>query len=573
MDKSFTQGKLYMKSRGEEECKLQGASFFSYTTKGIGYIALSILLALISVSACSAERICDPSAYSAFLYENTSSIMSRSLSVSSNVDAEGPLVDTSSIGISSSIATIGNTVTLRVAIKDEVSGVSFAYAYYTMPQSGDTKQIALLYDPLSDIYEGNYLVTNKSENGKWVLATIQTQDNEGHYSYVRSSLEKGNFTIYGTADADIDGPFVDLSSIETTRKNLTVNESISISVMITDDKTGVDFAYAYYTMPLSRDTKQIQLIYNSSTQKYEGTYFVTNKSENGKWMFATIQTADKAGHYTYIRENLGNGDFTVYGTTGADWQGPVVDLSTLQVNKKSAINGESIRMSVNIIDDISGVHFAYAYYQMPLSKDDKQIRLTLNPVSGKYEGEYTLTSRTEYGLWELKTIQTADNESHYTYVRSYMYPEMSQADFYADPNETHTIAFDPGVPPTYTQTGLTEGQHCSICGVTLVPPKIIPVIPRMMALSLPQMLTKIDDEAFTYNQEIISVEIPENCVLVGSRAFSYCDHLIYVSVKNGDCTIADDAFVGSNNTVIMTIENSKVEKWAVEHNIPVVYYQ
>ena len=125
-----------------------------------------------------------------------------------------------------------------------------------------------------------------------------------------------------------------------------------LDAMITDDKTGVDFAYAYYTMPLSRDTKQIQLIYNSSTQKYEGTYFVTNKSENGKWMFATIQTADKAGHYTYIRENLGNGDFTVYGTTGADWQGPVVDLSTLQVNKKSAINGESIRMSVNIIDDI-----------------------------------------------------------------------------------------------------------------------------------------------------------------------------------------------------------------------------
>ena len=40
----------------------------------------------------------------------------------------------------------------------------------------------------------------------------------------------------------------------------------------------------------------------------------------------------------------------------------------------------------------------------------------------------------------------------------------------------HTVVVDEAVAPTYSQTGLTEGSHCSVCGVVLMEQEIIPAL-------------------------------------------------------------------------------------------------
>ncbi len=45
-----------------------------------------------------------------------------------------------------------------------------------------------------------------------------------------------------------------------------------------------------------------------------------------------------------------------------------------------------------------------------------------------------------------------------------------------DSSHTHTIVTDPAVPPTATQTGLTEGSHCETCGEVIVPQEVVPAL-------------------------------------------------------------------------------------------------
>ena len=40
--------------------------------------------------------------------------------------------------------------------------------------------------------------------------------------------------------------------------------------------------------------------------------------------------------------------------------------------------------------------------------------------------------------------------------------------------DSHTVVIDAAVPATCTQTGLTEGKHCSDCGMILVKQQVVP---------------------------------------------------------------------------------------------------
>lgn len=42
----------------------------------------------------------------------------------------------------------------------------------------------------------------------------------------------------------------------------------------------------------------------------------------------------------------------------------------------------------------------------------------------------------------------------------------------------HTVVIDPGKEPTYDEPGLTEGKHCSVCGIVFVAQEEIPILER-----------------------------------------------------------------------------------------------
>ena len=73
---------------------------------------------------------------------------------------------------------------------------------------------------------------------------------------------------------------------------------------------------------------------------------------------------------------------------------------------------------------------------------------------------------------------------------------------------------------------------------------------------IPNSVTVIGDNAFSYCENLTSVAIPNSVIAIGNEAFTYCDHLNTVTIPNSVTTIGDWAFFGCNRFNYIIIPNS-----------------
>ena len=72
------------------------------------------------------------------------------------------------------------------------------------------------------------------------------------------------------------------------------------------------------------------------------------------------------------------------------------------------------------------------------------------------------------------------------------------------------------------------------------------------SVTIPNSITTIGKEAFSYCDGLTSITIPNSITTIGDEAFSYCDGLTSVNIANSATSIGDKAFYGCDN--LMSVE-------------------
>ena len=213
----------------------------------------------------------------------------------SNVDSEAPVIDVSSVKLSTKSATTGDTVKISIKITDNVDvdrAVIQLINYDTGKIIGWTN---LTYNETTGLYEYSLEITDDIPNGHWYIDNIQAYDATNNASMESFKRNEYGF-IVKDIKADSESPVIDVNSIDFNTKSATTGDTVKISIKITDN---VEVGRAVIQL-INYDTGKIigwtNLTYNEAIELYEYSLEITDDIPNGHWYIDNIQAYDAANN-------------------------------------------------------------------------------------------------------------------------------------------------------------------------------------------------------------------------------------------------------------------------------------
>ena len=103
-----------------------------------------------------------------------------------------------------------------------------------------------------------------------------------------------------------------------------------------------------------------------------------------------------------------------------------------------------------------------------------------------------------------------------------------------------------------------NGNHVEDPGILkIIKAEYIPA--SISKCSIPNSITHITYDAFSFCESLTSITIPNNVTSIGAWVFSYCKSLSSITIPDSVISIGNSVFVGCNSLTSITMLNSATE--------------
>jgi Bacterial Ig domain/S-layer homology domain len=329
-----------------------------------------------------------------------------------NADSTPPELE--SYEISPQEVNVGETVTVRAKIKDDISGIKSAYVSYRLPSSNRSQAIYLTYKPEEGIWEGSYTIQSTDEGGVWSVYYTSLADYAGNKVLIDGSdgvTSNRNQTNIFVNNQSGDSTPPELESYELRPQEVNVGDTVTVRAKINDNISGIKSAYVSYQSPSKNRSQAIYLTYKPEEGIWEGSYTIKPTDEGGTWSVYYTSLADFAGNKVLIDGSEGvtsNRVETNIFVNNQNGDSTPPELESYEISPQEVNVGDTVTVRARIKDDISGIKSAYVSYQSPSKNRSQAIYLTYKPVEGIWEGSYTIKPTDEGGTWSVYYTSLAD---------------------------------------------------------------------------------------------------------------------------------------------------------------------
>jgi len=344
-------------------------------------------------------------------------------------DTTAPVLN--SINITPNPINAGETATLTVNVTDDDSGVDYI-DIDIFDSNGEEVDYTYSYlndiEDWTDLGDNNYTkeisISEWAADGEWYVESVYIRDTEYNSLNLYSSDEEiATFTV-NSPNADTTAPV--LNSISITPNPINAGETATITVNITDDVSGVN--YIDIEINNEEGEEMFGSYYNDieywtsiGNNTYTREFSTSQWDVGGQWYVDYVNIRDAADNRTTLNSSDEEiATFTVNSDT-PDTTAPV--LNSISITPNPVNTGETITVTVNITDDVSGIDYididiynAEDNYITGLRGD---ISNWTNTNDDNYSKEFTISQWTTGGEWYVGAVYIRDNADNTVSLNSY----------------------------------------------------------------------------------------------------------------------------------------------------------
>lgn len=208
-----------------------------------------------------------------------------------------------------------------------------------------------------------------------------------------------------------------LHSLSLSQTNITTNQYITVIANVSDDIYSISYVVIFVVGPgpTGLDRLNMSLTFNSSSQVYQGNIYFNSYWPDGYYYISYVNILDNRsyGFFYYNGIDYANQSFYVYGGT-PDITPPV--LHSLSFSHSIIFLNQTVVVSANITDDLSGVMYARISIYDPTNVRRFKIYLSFNSTTQLYQTTISMNQNFLYGRYYIERVVLCDQAGNYARI-------------------------------------------------------------------------------------------------------------------------------------------------------------